>query len=961
MRNLKRWVTGLLVLSLVLGLVPGQAAAQGSVVAGGSCGDGLTWSLTDQGLLTLSGTGDMTDYGWKEAPWYDYCTAITRLQVGPGVRTIGAYAFLHCSNLTAVELAQGLQEIHSRAFYSCGSLACLTLPDGLHTIENRAFYDTALTELVLPKSVSQVEAGALDGCAALVQIVVDGENQSYMASNGVLYTQGQEKLVAVPGGLSGVFQMPAGVVQIESHALSGCKKLTAVHLPQGLKTIGPYAFASCSKLTELTIPAGVTSIGTLCFQNDKALKTVTFLGAAPSIGVDAFQLTELTLRYPLGDSTWSSKVGQNYGGTITWEAVDFAAPVASGSIGQNLTWALDPMGKLTISGAGSMEDGTLELGQWSQQVTSVEVSQGVTSIGDGAFQKLQNISQVILADSVTAIGMGAFAELEGIQEIQLPSGLKIIETGAFQGTGLTQITIPASVETIASAAFSDCQQLTAFAVEPGSACFCAVDGVLFQADMEVLVAYPAGKQGDYTIPQGVRELMSYCFAYSLGLSRVDIPDSVTTIGMGSFGGCLGLTTVCLPGSLESAGVYTFAECFNLCNVVFWGAAPKQPAELLLWQDGQGFDVQIYYPMEDSSWSEAVLTTLRNDVPGADVGYLPLGSGQNGTMGSSIGWTLDQQGTLTLSGTGEIPECTSTPPSYLRYYPYIRQVVVENGITAVGANSLAMLPCAESITMAATVTRVDEMALAGQSMLCQVTLSQELDSMGDSVFAGCLKLEQLTIPATVTSLGNYLFQDCISLDAVKFLGNAPAFSSHTFDGNIITAYYPAADVTWTEQVRQSYGGSVRWESVRSGAAVSGSITAFHSQTDAITVELQDSQGNLQTQSVQGNSASFAFADVANGSYTLTIRKKNHVSRSYQVEVSDEDVAISAAIYLKGDLNYDGSVDVGDYSTLLGYVKNPETINTDYKRLCADLNGDGSVNVGDYSTLLGHVKGTMSLWK
>ncbi len=182
----------------------------------------------------------------------------------------------------------------------------------------------------------------------------------------------------------------------------------------------------------------------------------------------------------------------------------------------------------------------------------------------------------------------------------------------------------------------------------------------------------------------------------------------------------------------------------------------------------------------------------------------------------------------------------------------------------------------------------------------------------------------------------------------FLKAPQNFGDHSRDAEFDTPEFHAAYPMATSDYVPS-----------SGYTLSGTLSSDTTGTDPVTVELLDAQGNRVV--IDGFETEYSFSDLASGSYTLLLRKQNHVQRSYDVTIDNADVTLDGAIYLKGDLNYDGMVDMGDYSTLLGYVKNSASIDTDYKYDCADLNGDSSLNVGDYSTLLAHVKGNNSLWK
>ena len=148
----------------------------------------------------------------------------------------------------------------------------------------------------------------------------------------------------------------------------------------------------------------------------------------------------------------------------------------------------------------------------------------------------------------------------------------------------------------------------------------------------------------------------------------------------------------------------------------------------------------------------------------------------------------------------------------------------------------------------------------------------------------------------------------------------------------------------------------------GATVSGNVTSFGSDTDDITVELyaEGSASADYTVTVKGNTAEYSIEGVAAGIYTMKVSKKNHVTRTYTVTVGSEAVVKDAKIHLKGDIDGNGKVNVGDTTKVYSHVKKTALITDEYMLLCADVSGDGRINVGDTTKVYAHVKKTSLLW-
>jgi len=132
---------------------------------------------------------------------------------------------------------------------------------------------------------------------------------------------------------------------------------------------------------------------------------------------------------------------------------------------------------------------------------------------------------------------------------------------------LTSVTIPAGVISIENNPFSDCASLTHFEVSPDNPAYSQIDGVLFDIRQKTLIAYPSGRKGVYTIPQGVERIGYYAFKSCGGLPGLTIPDSVTDIGHGAFYQCAGLISVTLPDSVKSIAGFAFNSCDQLTGVV----------------------------------------------------------------------------------------------------------------------------------------------------------------------------------------------------------------------------------------------------------------------------------------------------------------------------------------------------------------------------------------------------------
>ena len=307
--------------------------------ADGSCGGGLTWTLSS-GTLTISktdeGDGAMTGYDWNGQPWYSNKDNITSVVIGDGVTGIGKYAFHECSNLASVTIGNSLQTIGEWAFKNC-SMASITLPATMTSIGPDAFYGCSNLSTVIIKATSLT--GGYGGDAFVgnksgrkIYVPANSAN-TYKAGwsayasdiigfNGTCGATGHEwdVLWALTGespnytlnimkvGETGAMAdydngnakpwngnreniktiiVGDGVTHIGNHAFDYCAQ-TSLTIGSDVTTIGDYAFHNCGNITSIVIPNSVETIGVSAFEFLSSLTTVIIGSGLKSIGAKGF-------------------------------------------------------------------------------------------------------------------------------------------------------------------------------------------------------------------------------------------------------------------------------------------------------------------------------------------------------------------------------------------------------------------------------------------------------------------------------------------------------------------------------------------------------------------------------------------------------------------------------------------------------------------------------------------------
>lgn len=255
-------------------------------VASGDCGDDLTWTLDDNGILTISGTGAMWD-NERKSPWcnFDITTAVIEM----GVTSIGGLAFDDCS-LTSVAIPNSVTSIGYYAFIDCSSLTSVTIPNSVTSIDEGAFYGcSGLMSVTIPDSVTTIGDCAFSD-TLWYNNLTDPSGFVVVGDSILLKYCGTDSEVTIPQGIKVIgyeafwdgsltsVTIPDSVTSIGNGTFCGCISLTSVALPDSVMIIGDYTFDSCSNLANITIPSSVTSIGDYAFTNCAALTDIYYCG-----------------------------------------------------------------------------------------------------------------------------------------------------------------------------------------------------------------------------------------------------------------------------------------------------------------------------------------------------------------------------------------------------------------------------------------------------------------------------------------------------------------------------------------------------------------------------------------------------------------------------------------------------------------------------------------------------------
>ena len=417
----------------------------------------------------------------------------------------------------------------------------------------------------------------------------------------------------------------------------------------------------------------------------------------------------------------------------------FADTLTTGNCGDNVTYSFDEStGVLTISGTGDMNQWPEDDSPWcaDTRIKTLIIDEGVTSIGDRAFQDCRNLSNVKLPNSLTLIYNDAFSNC----------------------TSLASVIIPDSVTSIGDDAFLGCISLKSIEISDNNKNYSSVDGVLFNKNKSVLVIYPAGKTDSvYSIPNSVTSIGNSAFSECTNLSNITITDSVISIGDFAFSNSTSLRSVTIPDSVTIIGVSAFYDCKNLINVTL----PDSITSI---------DYSVF-----SDCTSLTNITIPDSVTNiGDSAFECCTSLTNITIPDSV----------TSIGNDAFYSCYFTFGSFVNN----SKCQYNRGETIVDTDSDGFCIKDNVLVKMRPNYAIDE-----------VSIPNGVIKIGDYAFEYCTSLTNITIPDSVTSISDYAFEYCASLTSVTIGNSVTDIGYAAFSGcdNLKNIYYKGSQEEWNK--------------------------------------------------------------------------------------------------------------------------------------------------------------------
>ncbi len=490
---------------------------------------------------------------------------------------------------------------------------------------------------------------------------------------------------------------------------------------------------------------------------------------------------------------------------------------------------------------------------------SITIPNGVTIIDEATFYNCSSLKSVTIPDGVTSIGSVAFNSCTSLTNVIIPNSVTSIEEHAFYGcSSLTSIMIPKGVTSISdNCVFYGCSNLAKITVDENNAVYHADGNCLIETATNTLIV---GCKNS-VIPEYVTSIGGYAFAGG-GLTSINLPESMTSIGYEAFRGCSSLASITIPEGVTSIGGYAFSYCTALIEINFNATAMNNLSS----------NDNVFYNAGKNSTGITVniganVTKIPAYLFSSSPKITSVVFAENSQCKSIGVYAFEDCDNLTAVYTSDIAAwckidfggwCAN--PLYYAHKLYLNGVLVTDltipeGVTSIGDYTFYHCTGLTSITLPDSVTSIGYEAFRGCSSLKSVTIPDGVTSIGDSAFYNCSSLKSVTIPDGVTSIGGWAFRECSSLTSITIPESVTSIGWYAFSYcTVLTKINFNAtamnDLSSDDNVFYNYEGNGKGITVNIGANVT-KIPAylFDSSPQIISVVFAE---NSQCKSI-GNSA------------------------------------------------------------------------------------------------------------
>lgn len=688
----------------------------------GVCGENLTWTLNDEGVLTISGTGAMYDFNESNyisiyvGGYGDETTTeidlgdpreTTAAQTTKAPTTIKHDIVTNPTGHTSVDDGDTTHNnypsvTHPNGYYDT--------PTGVYSLRTAAIEEESTTVpfTTRPESTTAPERANAYAMTYAETTAIDLGDPRETTHPGVHYPEeGYLKIIRWNLHFDKIKKVVIGegVTSIGDYAFANCPQLTEVDMADSLTSIGYRAFINCTGLEEIEIPENVHTIERYAFQNCLLLETLNFNARyCSNIHYESFYNVS---------SIKTLNVGANANGCPNFNSLEIVTFADGATMVPN--YAFDGCTKLT----------------------TVTLPDTIKIIGEYAFRDCTSLESINIPDSVTTIKRNAFYNCSSLTTITIPQNVTTLGYSDYYGYGyyafyncvnLTEVNFNAYNCSVYYNEFANCPVKT-LNIGPGVIKFpkfSSIETVTF-ADGATSVPSSAFSEcynlKTVNLPDSVTRIENYAFSNCDSLLSFEIPENAVYIGNYSFENCDSLEAITIPEKVESIGYDAFRNCSNLTKVTF---------------NAKNCSVN------SNSFYQCPIKTLN---VGAGVNKLPT--------------------IRTLETVAFTEGATKVPNNAFLSCTELTTVSLPNSIETIGNNAFYCCYSLESIDMPDKLISIGRSAFDNCTSLSGITIPADVEQIGQYAFYGCISVPAITIPENVFEIGYAAFGSCYALESVEF--------------------------------------------------------------------------------------------------------------------------------------------------------------------------------------------------
>ena len=601
--------------------------------------------------------------------------------------------------------------------------------------------------------------------------------------------------VIIPSSIDGY-----AVIGISSYAFHGCTEITSVTIPESITSIGGCIFWGCTNLSKIQVSKNnkVYDSRNNCNAIIETAENKLIAGCKNSVILNGIK---------------SIKQGAFLGctGLTDIEIPNSVTELDDSAFGGTGIKSLNIPGSIKVMGWDVFSN--------CQQLEEVDISYGVKKIGWGAFSNCEKLKKVTIPNSVIEIGERSFEYCSALENVSIPDGVIIIGMRAFRESGLTNLTISASVRTINGYAFDQCYNLSKIEIAEENKVYDSRNN----CNAIIVTATNTLYKGcnNTVIPYGVESISDEAFEFCTGLTNITIPDSVKNIGQNAFSntgyfldennwengvlyigkhlifvrdvtesysikegtktiadcafwGWKKLAKITMPNSIISIGNSSFAECSNLENVTipdgvtyigsYAFSGCTKFTDIKIPSSVKKIDYYAFYGC----------TSLDNIKISNEVSYIGQEAFYDtGYYNNESNW---KNNVLYINN-----HLISAKNDVSGFYS------IKEGTKTIASNAFWQCEKLTKITIPQSVTNICDSAFTGCIGLTNIIIPDSVTNIGREAFMDCKGLQNITIPNSVTDIGINAFHRCSNLKSVVIPKNVSTIGFLAF-GYIENEYY-----------------------------------------------------------------------------------------------------------------------------------------------------------------------------